>query len=199
MLLKTKILISVCLFAMSGAAVFLSSSVSDAQNAPKALAKPAPKPVESATKVAIIESQPVVHARSAAISSCLPAISELSRLTLDAPHTSLSLWDKTDANEHMFSSIAGLKYDTNIAPRAISIIAAAPTAKHSCDGASVQIQPSSLACDVIQKNLAGAALQPQDLNGTMVLQGESNMRFALLPTAGNGCTVVSIGSYYAKN
>ncbi len=123
----------------------------------------------------------------------------LSRLTLNAPHTSLSLWDKTDANEYMFSSIAGLKYDNNIARRAISIIAAAPTVKHSCDGASVQIQPSSLACYVIQKNLTCAALKPQDLNGTMVLQGDSNMRFALLPTAGNGCTFVSIGSYYAKN
>jgi hypothetical protein len=200
---------SIFMIIVIGGLILLNTNASDAQTAP---IKAAPKPVaqsptaqtpttkapDSKAQVAIVESQPVIHARSAAISSCLPAISELSRMTLDAPHIAMSVWNKTNANEHMFSSISGLKYDNTIAPRAVSIIAAAPNSKKTCDGESVQIQPSSLSCDAIQKNLTGANMKVQDLNGISVVQGDNPLRFALLPTSGNGCTVVSIGSYFAK-
>ncbi len=197
---------------LAGSLMILVPSESDAQTAPAKAApkpalaapKPAPKPaektaeVETTAKVALVESQPVIHARSAAITACLPAISELSRLTLDAPHIAISTWNKVEANDHMFSSIAGLKYDNAIAPRALAVIAAAPNPKRACDGEAIQIQPSSLSCEAIQKNLTGPNLKTQDLNGITMILSEGPLRFALLPTSGNGCTVVSIGAYFAK-
>ncbi len=204
-----RILTGILVVSITAGTILLDVATSDAQTSP---VKTAPKPLTQAptakasdtksqdakAQVAIIESQPVIHARSAAISSCLPAISELSRMTLDAPHIAMSVWNKTNANEHMFSSISSLKYDNTIAPRALSIITAAPNSKKTCDGESVQIQPSSLSCDAIQKNLTGANMKAQDLNGINVMQSDSPLRFALLPTSGNGCTVVSIGSYFSK-
>ena len=193
------------------AAIYLGVSDSDAQTAPakpaakpaapataQAPARPAAKPADPAGKPEIVESQPVAHARSAAISTCLPAISELSRMTLDAPHMALSTWNKTDANDRAFSSIIGLKYENTIAPRALAIMSVSPNAKQSCDGEAIQIQPSTLSCDAIQKNFANPALKAQDLNGVTLIQGDGPLRFALLPTSGNGCTVVAIGTYFAK-
>jgi hypothetical protein len=199
-----RIFVGICMVALTGGIVLLNTDISDAQSAPVKTAPkatvqtPVAKAADAKTQVAIVESQPVIHARSAAISSCLPAISELSRMTLDAPHIAMSVWNKTNANEHMFSSVSGLKYENSIAPRALSIITAAPNSKKTCDGESVQIQPSSLSCDAIQKNLIGANMKAQDLNGINIIQGDNPLRFALLPTSGNGCTVVSIGSYFAK-
>lgn len=197
------------IFATSMLNLFLLSSgqgvaqTTPPKPAPKVSApKPAPKPAEpvvaNAGQVAIAEAQPVSHARSAAISACLPAISELSRLTLDGPHSAISTWNKVDANDHMFSSIVGLKYENTIAPRAIAVLAATPNSKKACDGGAIQIQPSSLSCEAIQNNIKGANLKAHDLNGVTLLQGEGPLRFALLPTSGNGCTVVSVGAYFAK-
>ncbi len=186
-------------------AVAFGASQPQAQTAPpkvavKPAAKPAAAPKAEPTAAApeIVNSQPVTHARSAAITACLPAISELSRLTLDAPHMALSTWNKTDANERLFSSIIGLKYENTIAPRAITIMTAAPNLHHACDGESVQIQPSSLSCEAIQKNFTTPTLKAQDLNGVTIIQGDGPLRFALLPTSGNGCTVVAVGTYFAK-
>ncbi len=200
---RTRIFAGIFLVSAASASIFMNATTGDAQTAqpkpaPKTATPAKPVKTDGASQVALVESQPVVHARSAAISSCLPAISELSRMTLDAPHTVMSTWNKTDANDHMFSSIAGMKYDNAVAPRAISIIAAAPNAKKTCDGESVQVQPSALSCETIQKNLVSQNGKVQDLGGISLISNEQPMRFALLPTSGNGCTVVSIGSYFAK-
>ncbi len=40
------------------------------------------------------DSRPVTRAKSASISTCVPAISQLSRLTLDAPYTAMSTWNR---------------------------------------------------------------------------------------------------------
>ncbi len=203
---RSLLLASVLLSSMAASLTIITMSQGDADTLVKPAPKPAPKSPAApkiadkvaADAVALVESQPVIHARSASVTACLPAISELSRLTLDAPHMAMSTWDKSDANDHMFSSIAGLKYDNQIAPRAIAVIAASPNPTHACDGEAIQIQPSSLSCDAIQKNISNATLKAQDLNGVTLIQGAGPLRFALLPTSGNGCTVVAIGAYFAK-
>jgi hypothetical protein len=203
---RNAIALGALLTALAGS-IFIATDGDAQTTAPKPVAKhpAATKPAAKAgEKVADAgqpvagDAQPVAHARSAAISACLPAITELSRLTLDAPHMAISTWNKVDANDHMFSSIVGLKYENTIAPKAVAILAVAPNPKHACDGEAIQIQPSALACDAIQKNITGAALKTQDLNGVTLIQGEGPLRFVLMPTSGNGCTVVSIGSYFAK-
>ncbi len=174
-----------------------------AQTAPT---KPVPKPASTAPKtvaaaepqVAIVESQPVIHAKSAAVTTCLTAVSELARMNLDAPYVALSTWNKSAANDHLFESIVGLKYDNQVAPRAISVLTASPTPAKNCDGGSVQVQPSNLSCEAIAKNLTNASMKTTDLNGVTMIAGEGPMRYALLPTAGNGCAVVGIGTYFAK-
>ena len=189
-----------------GAAIFASLANLAGATAQTAPTKPVVKPVAAAPKavaaadaqVAIVESQPVIHAKSAAVTTCLTAVSELARMNLDAPYVALSTWNKTAANDHLFESIAGLKYDNQVAPRAVSVLTASPTPAKNCDGGSVQVQPSNLSCDAISKNLINANMKSQDLNGVTLIAGDGPMRYALLPTAGNGCAVVGIGTYFAK-
>ena len=155
------------------------------------------KPAQAAEPGA--DAQPVTHAKGAAISTCIPALSELSRIALDAPHAALSVWNREAPNDHMFSSIVGLRYESPQAPQAVSVLTVAPKKDGKCDGASVQVQPSVLPCQTIAGNLLK---QPkaiaQDLNGVTIVQSEGSIRFALLPTAGGGCAVVGVGSYFAK-
>jgi hypothetical protein len=142
--------------------------------------------------------QPVDHAKAALAEACLPEVAELSRLTVDAPHSAISTWDKSDANDRMFESVVGMKYDNAVAPRGVAIIMASPNPVHKCDGSTVQVQPSSLSCAVIQKNLAegGADYAATDLNGMAMIQSNSSLRILLLPTVDNGCTIVGVGVYF---
>ena len=143
-------------------------------------------------------AQPVAHARNAAVRSCLPALQELSQMVVDGQHVAYSTWNTGAANDRLFQSIVGLKYENTTAPYGVSILVAAPMQAEKCDGATVQIQPSALACDKIARTLAGAQLPSADLNGIRLIQATNSTRVVLLPTRGNGCAVVGIGVHYAK-
>jgi len=110
----------------------------------------------------------------------------------------MSIWNDADANDRMFESVVGLKYDSQYAPHGLSVVMASPNPVHKCDGATVQVRPSSLSCASIQKNLAPARNQLTDLKGMTLLQSDPSMRIVLVPTSGNGCAVIGVGVYYAK-
>ena len=119
-------------------------------------------------------------------------------MVVDGQHVALSTWNNAAANDRLFQSVVGLKYDNKTAPHGISVLVAAPMQAEKCDGATVQIQPSALACDKIAKNLASAQLGAADLNGIRMIETSKSIRIVLLPTRGNGCAVVGIGVHYAK-
>lgn len=144
-------------------------------------------------------AQPVQHARNAAVSACLPALQDLSRRAVDAPHVAFSTWNSKAANERLFQSIVSLKYRNKVAPHGISVLVAAPNPQSKCDGATVQVQPSALSCDRIVKNLTRKTkLAVRDLAGIKLIQTSNSMRLMLLPTRGRGCAVVGVGVFYAK-
>lgn len=149
-------------------------------------------------------AQPVQHARNAAVSSCLPALRDLSRIAVDAPHVAFSTWNNQSANDRLFQSIVSLKYSNKIAPRGISVLVAAPNSQSKCDGATVQIQPSALSCEKIARNITGrniagkTRLVTRDLAGITLIQTSNSMRLMLMPTRGRGCAVVGVGVFYAK-
>lgn len=143
-------------------------------------------------------TQPVAHARNAAVRTCLPALQELSLMVIDGGHVAFSTWNNAAANDRLFQSVAGLKYDNKNAPVGLSILLAAPVRGEKCDGATVQIQPSALPCDRIAKNLTDAQLAATDLNGIRMVEATKSTRVVLLPTRGNGCAVVGVGVHYAR-
>ena len=156
----------------------------------------APVMMQAPDAVPAPDFQPLDHARAATLRSCLPAIAETSRLTLDAPHVALSTWSRTDPDQRLFNSVAGLRYDNAAAPRGVSVVTASPNPAHTCDATTVQVQPSALSCAAIRQNLG--PLEAADLSGIAALTTAAGLRLLLLPTAANGCTVVGVGVYFGK-
>ena len=143
--------------------------------------------------------QPIIQAKSAGLSACLGGINAISHMTIDSTHTAVSTWNKDTPNDRMFNSVVGLTYKNQIAPKAISVLVTAPTAAKKCDGTTVQVQPSSLACDVIEKNLsAGSKEKFNEMNSIPMIQVSQEQRYLLMPTQGNGCVVVAVNTYFAQ-
>ena len=143
--------------------------------------------------------QPVIHAKEAGLSACLNGINTISRMTVDSTHAAVSTWNKDDPNDRMFNSVVGLTYKSQVAPKAVSVLVTAPTIAKKCDGTTVQVQPSSLTCDAIEKNLsAGSKEKFNDMNSIPMIQTSQMQRFLLMPTQDSGCVVVAVNTYFAQ-
>ncbi len=142
----------------------------------------------------------VIEAEKSGVKACLPLLGDLSRLSIDAPHTAVSTWNKDRPNERMFSAMNFLSYSNATAPRALSIVAATPTPKSHCDGANVRIQPSKLDCSQIAADFKQQKVPDPQAIGDQLLYPPDRFgqRIVLLPAATTGCVVVSTGGYYGK-
>ncbi|MBM3606953.1 MAG: hypothetical protein FJX29_00660 [Alphaproteobacteria bacterium] len=111
----------------------------------------------------------------------------------------------------MFQSIIGLRYRSEHAPHALSVLVAAPVRAgqpegQPCDAASIQVHPSQLPCGQISAALEKSAqgqnpAQPAasaDLSGLPLVQTGNATRVALIPVKPQGCIVVGVGVYYAR-
>ena len=81
---------------------------------------------------------------------------------------------------------------------AVSSVFSAPNAAGKCDGAGVQVIPTSVSCKDVQVRflLKGKALS--ELAGIPLPQDQSSARFMLLPSAGNGCVIVEVNNFHAE-
>jgi hypothetical protein len=140
----------------------------------------------------------LLHARQAGISACTDTLSRVLPQTNDAPHEAVSFWSPEQADDHLFGSIAGLRYAQPAAPRGAAIVLAAKTNATKCDGAGVQIVPSARACGAIQAALLTGGRAIANLSGLPLIQNERGIRFLLLPSAGNGCVIISVNVLYAR-
>lgn len=129
---------------------------------------------------------------------CLPALTDISRITIDSGHTAVSTWNKDAPSQRSFSALNFLKYENQaVAPRSLALVTVTPTPGNHCDASSMRIQPSKLSCQEISAGLAkqnGPAPQPID-DVLMYPPTQSGQRVILMPAA-SGCVVVSTGSYY---
>lgn len=132
------------------------------------------------------------QAKAAGVETCLDGLMRLLPSTIDAPHEVFSFWSKTNADRHLFGSIAGLQYAQSAAPRAASVVAVVPNDARVCEGVGVQILPTARACGAVQGALLRNSHALTTLAGLPLIESDLGQRMLLVPTAGNGCVVVAV-------
>lgn len=132
----------------------------------------------------------VQHAKNGGITRCLGAIEKASSV-IAAPHSGFSRWNRSAPNGYMFHGIAVEAFPSPLAPRAASVVLAAPAAE-GCDAATVQAIPTARPCTDIAKEVSTAGPLIGALAGLALYQGGANSQWLLMPTAGNGCMILSV-------
>ena len=138
-------------------------------------------------------TQPLKHARDAGVTTCLGALERASANAVDADHDAFSTWSTSAPNEHLFQSIAMMRYDNKIAPRSASVLLVTPVAASACEGGSVQVVPSARSCADIQAQLMQGGKTLANLTGLPLIENVAGIRQILLPSPGNGCVMISVG------
>ncbi len=152
---------------------------------------PAPQP--QGPQAAVGEFQPVLHAQGAKISTCMDTIVAESATVIDAPHTAISSWSTAAPNENVFVSIVGLNYANKATPNGAAILFAAPLGSGKCEGGTVQIYPFGQSCSALQASLIKEGHTIATLRALPVVETKNGYRDVLIPTAGGGCVLVSVG------
>jgi len=136
----------------------------------------------------------VLHAQGAKIATCMDTIVGESAAVIDAPHTAISSWSTAAPNDNLFLSIVGLNYANNKAtPNGAAILFAAPLGSGKCEGSTVQIYPFAQSCSALQASLIKEGHTIATLRALPVVETKNGYRDVLIPTAGSGCVLVSVG------
>ena len=140
---------------------------------------------------------PLVEAQKNDVKTCLPMLSDLARLSISGPHTSVSSWSREAANERMFTAMS---FASQPGSNFVSVISATPTLKGHCDGSSVRIEASKQSCDDIARDMQKQNVpKPETVNGTLLYpMNAAGQRLVLLPSPASGCVVVTTGGYYGR-
>jgi hypothetical protein len=163
----------------------------DADQPPKPATPAAPAP-EAAPK-AVGEFQPVLHAQSANITTCMDTIVGESASVIDSAHTAISSWVTAAPDDNLFVSIIGLSYANKAGPNGAAIILAAPAGAGKCKGETVQIYPLAQSCSAIQASLIkGEGRTVATLRAVPVVETKAGIRNVLIPSAGGGCVIVAV-------
>jgi hypothetical protein len=157
---------------------------------PKSAEAPVPQPAPGG---AVGEFQPVLHAETAKITTCMDTIVAESAAVIDSAHTAISSWNTAAPNDNAFVSIIGLSYANKAAPNAAAVIVAAPDGAHKCHGATVQIYPVARSCSAMQAELIKEGHTIAMLRALPVVETKAGSRDVLIPTSGGGCAVVAVG------
>lgn len=155
--------------------------------APPAGAEAQPAPIPAAAG----ELQPVLHARSAGIVTCLDGVARAATGTIEAPHAAMSSWLTNAADQGPFSSIIAMKPDNRAAPNAAAFIHLSPTPNGGCQGSTIQVVPTARACGAMQAEFSKGGRTVANLASIPVIQRDSGERYMLLQAPG-GCVIVSV-------
>ena len=142
----------------------------------------------------------VENAQKVGVKACLPLLAEEAAANIDIEHATTSTWSKDDPDHRIYSALSFLTYPNDTAPRALVATVAAPTARPPCDGSTLRIQPSRLACEQIAANLANQKSPAPEMVGDVRLYppAPNGLRLVLMPSATTGCVVISSGTFFGR-
>jgi hypothetical protein len=135
--------------------------------------------------------QPQLHASNGGITTCFDSLARASSQAVDGEHQAYSFWDQKRPNEGTFRSIVSLRYPHAAAPRGAAVIINAPVGG-ACDATTLQITPTLRTCSAVQGDLRKSGKAVANLAGLALIQTPQDLSYLLLPTAGDGCTIVAI-------
>ena len=139
------------------------------------------------------EFEPVLQARKANVTTCMDKIVALSGRVIDRPHRAISTFVQAAPNDHVFQSIIGLNYPSKVVPNGTAIIIAAPINSSQCEGESVQVYPTTSSCTAVQASLISNGRTLTSLETLPLIETKDGNRQVLMPTAGGGCVIISVG------
>jgi hypothetical protein len=114
-------------------------------------------------------------------------------------YAATSTWSRADPDRRLFSSVMGQRFGQSAAtPVGVSGVVSAPSSDGKCDAVGFQILPTTSACSDVQAQVLDKGELLGDMAGVPILRNSQNIRVMLLPTAGNGCVIVGMNSYYSE-
>lgn len=138
--------------------------------------------------------QPQAHASNGGITTCVDSLARASSQAVDGEHQAFSFWDPNRPNEGTFRSIVSLRYPNPTAPRGVAVIINSPNVGSTCDATTLQVLPTARTCAAIQSDIMKNGRAIANLTGLALIQAQQDVTYMLLPTAGDGCTIVAIRS-----
>ena len=165
---------------------------------------PAPATVPAAAQTAAVaapEFQVVTQLKNAGIKTCLQTAQGLGGYTMGGvtEYAAATTWNVKQPDSRISIAMIAQKFGKSAAaPLGISSVFSAPNADGKCDGAGVQVIPTTLACSAVQTQILVKGKQIADLASIPMLQDGNNARIMLLPSAGNGCVIVGFNNLYAE-
>jgi hypothetical protein len=136
--------------------------------------------------------QPQAHASSAGITSCFDSLARASSHVIDGQHRAFSFWDPKKPDTGTFRSVVALRYGDAVSPRGAAVIVNSPMRDATCDATTIQVVPTARPCSAVQSGLIGRGKAVANLTGLALIQSPGDVSYLLLPTAGDGCAIVSM-------
>lgn len=134
---------------------------------------------------------PQLHASNGGVTACFDTLARASSQAVDGEHQAFSFWDPKRPNDGTFRSIVSLRYPHATAPRGAAVIINGPVGG-ACEATTLQVMPTLRSCTAIQGDLMKNGKAVANLAGLALIQVPQDLSYLLLPTAGDGCTIVVV-------
>ncbi len=102
-------------------------------------------------------------------------------------------WSDKDASQHSISSVVGMNFNTaTLKGSGASFVFSVPTAAQGgCEGTFVRVVPVTQDCNAFASTLPKDSEVGPSLQGIPVITLPNGLQTLLMPSAGNGCVVVT--------
>jgi len=134
------------------------------------------------------------HVEQAGVTACKEIFPALGFVAASgSTFNATTSWSEKDPNDHSISSIVGMSFNSDqFRGSGASIIFSAPTpAKGGCEGSFVRVVPVGVDCNTFAGTLPRESKLGTSLQGLPVITLPSGVQTVLLPSAGNGCVVLT--------
>ena len=113
-------------------------------------------------------------------------------LTKDSTYSALSVWNKENADAHIFNSQISFKYSDG---NSVAIVNVAPTGSGKCDATYTSVFPTEKSCSVTRETDFKDWNFNVESAGLVVLKNNSGLNTILLPM-GTGCVAIKTEVLY---
>ena len=134
------------------------------------------------------------HVEKAGVTACKDVFPALGfAAAAGSTFNATTSWSDKDPASHSISSIVGMRFDTGqLKGSGASFVFSAPTpAKDGCEGTFVRVVPVAQDCSSFAATLPKESTLGPSLQGLPVITLPSGVQTVLIPSAGNGCVVLT--------
>jgi len=140
------------------------------------------------SSMAFAETVPTSQAKKNGFSTCSETVEGLSSFVLSGNHSSLATWNKNDADERLFNSIASVKYSDG---HSAAVINVANTKSGKCDGSYTTVFYIDKSCSAARETAFKEWKYSGELAGLVVLENQSGLVSKMLMPGGSGCVAIT--------